>query len=220
VQVRAFCSNGKAESIEIQNVPSFADKLDVNLEVPEMGTLTVDTAYGGDSFVIVDAQSLGFEIVPDEARELAEAGAKITAAANEQIGFQHPTQREWNRISFCQLAMPVERRDGVLNGRNTVAIDPAKLDRSPCGTGCSARMAVLNARGEMQAGDRFIATSIIGSRFDCTMLKSTSVEDRQAIVPAIRGRAWITGTHQLMCDPQDPWPHGYRLTDTWPRRVS
>jgi len=148
VPVKAYCENGKAKSIEIQNVPSFADKLGVKLEVPGIGTLTVDTAYGGDSFVLVEAQSLGFEIVPDEARQLAEAGAKITAAANEQIGFQHPTNHDWNKISFCQFVMPIEHRDEILSGRNTVAIDPGKLDRSPCGTGCSARMAVLHARGE------------------------------------------------------------------------
>jgi proline racemase len=219
VQVNAHCENGKAKSIKIQNVPSFADKLDVKLEVPGIGTLNVDTAYGGDSFVIVDAQSLGFEIVPDEARDLAETGAKITAAANEQIGFQHPTNSEWNQISFSQLTMPIQREAGIMKGRNTVAIDPGKLDRSPCGTGCSARMAVLHARGEMQVGDRFIAGSIIGSRFDCTILDTTSLGDVLSIIPTIRGRGWITGTHQLMCDPEDPWPEGYRLTDTWPKRI-
>jgi proline racemase len=218
VPVKAYCENGKAKSIEIQNVPSFADKLGVKLEVPGIGTLTVDTAYGGDSFVLVEAQSLGFEIVPDEARQLAEAGAKITAAANEQIGFQHPTNHDWNKISFCQFVMPIERRDEILSGRNTVAIDPGKLDRSPCGTGCSARMAVLHARGEMQVGDLFIANSILGSRFDCTILDRTSIGNVEAIIPTIRGRGWITGTHQLMCDPEDPWPGGYRLTDTWPKR--
>ncbi len=220
VPVKAYCENGKAKSIEIQNLPSFADKLGVKLKVPGIGSLTVDTAYGGDSFVLVDAQSLGFEIVPDEARELAEAGAKITAAANEQIGFQHPTNRDWNKISFCQFVMPIERQDEILSGRNTVAIDPGKLDRSPCGTGCSARMAVLHARGEMQVGDRFIANSIIGSRFDCTILNRTSIGKVTAIIPTIRGRGWITGTHQLMCDPEDPWPGGYRLTDTWPKRTN
>jgi len=101
VRVKAHCDNGKAKSIEIQNVPSFVYKLGVRLEVPGIDTLTVDIAYGGDSFVLVDAQSLGFEIAPDEARELAEVGAKITAAANEQIGFQHPANSGWNKISFC-----------------------------------------------------------------------------------------------------------------------
>ena len=219
VHVKASCENGKATSIEIENVPSFADKLGTQLEVSGIGTLTVDIAYGGDSFVLVDAHALGFEIVPDEARDLAQAGAKITAAANQQIGFQHPTHRDWNKISFCQIARALERQDGILSGRNTVAIDPGKLDRSPCGTGCSARMAVLHARGEMHVGDRFIANSIIGSRFDCAISGTTSIGNVVAIIPTIRGRGWITGTHQLMCDPDDPWPSGYRLTDTWPKQL-
>ena len=218
IYVKAHCENGKACSIEIQNVPSFVDKLDVQLEVSGLGTLTVDTAYGGDSFVLVDAKSIGFEIAPDEARELSETGSMITAAANEQIKFQHPIHHEWNKISFCQFTRPIKIQDGILSGRNTVAIDPGKLDRSPCGTGCSARMAVLYARGEMKAGDHFTATSIIDSRFDCTIKESTRISNTEAIIPTIRGRAWITGTHQLMCDPDDPWPSGYRLTDTWPKQ--
>ncbi|MBC8257459.1 MAG: proline racemase family protein [SAR324 cluster bacterium] len=217
VDVKAHCKDGKAQSIEIGNVPSFADKLAVNLEVAGLGTLTVDTAYGGDSFVIVDAKKIGFDIVPDEARELAATGARISAAANEQIKFQHPTQQDWNKISFCQFTLPVEKKDGILYGRNTVTIDPGKLDRSPCGTGCSARMAVMQARGEMQVGDQFIATSIIDSRFDCKIRERTKIAEKEAIIPTIRGRGWITGTQQLMCDPEDPWPSGYRLTDTWPK---
>ena len=216
VNVKAHCKNGKALSIKIQNVPSFADKLDQKLEVPGIGTLTVDTAYGGDSFVLVDAKSLGFAIVPDEARELAETGIKITAAANEQIGFHHPEHKDWNKISFCQFTNPVELVNGVLNGRNTVAINPGKLDRSPCGTGCSARMAVLHARGEMSEGDQFVASSVINSRFDCSILESIKTGKVKSIIPSISGRGWITGTHQLMCDPDDPWPDGYRLSDTWP----
>lgn len=216
VSVKAYCKDGKAESIEITNVPSFADKLGANLEVPGIGTLKVDTAYGGDSFVITDARSLGFELVPSEARHLAETGARITKAANEQLGFLHPENPGWNKLSFCQFTLPLERRNGVLTGRNTVAIDPGKLDRSPTGTGCSARMAVLHAKGEMKAGERYIAESIIGSAFNCSIVSITKAGDKEAIVPTIRGRAWITGTHQLMLDPGDPWPGGYRLSDTWP----
>ncbi len=217
VRVRAFCANGKAQSIEIENVPSFVDKLDHKLELAGVGTLTVDTAYGGDSFVLVDAQALGFDIKPDEARDLAKMGRQITAAANEQIGFQHPLHAGWKHISFCQFTLPIERAGNVLSGRNTVAIDPGKLDRSPCGTGCSARMAVMRARGEMRPSDRFVARSIIGSRFDCQIKAETTIAGRAAIVPSIRGRAWITGTQQLMLDPDDPWSQGYRLSDTWPR---
>jgi proline racemase len=189
VEIRAQCRNNKAERITITNVPSFADKLGASLEVAGIGTLTVDTAYGGDSFVIVDAAALGFEIVPDEARDLAETGVRITAAANEQLGFHHPENADWDHISFCQFAGPLVDVDGGLAGANAVAIRPGKVDR---------------------------ARSIIGSEFDCRIESETSVGGRPAIIPSITGRAWITGTHQLMLDPTDPWPEGYRIGDTWP----
>jgi proline racemase len=216
VAVTAYCQDGKAQSIEIHNVPSFADQLDVALEVEGLGSLTVDTAYGGDSFVLVDAAALGFRIAPDEARELAQLGPRITAAANQQLGFNHPENSEWAHISFCQFTLPIERQDGCLISHNTVAIDPGKLDRSPTGTGCSARMAVLHAKGQMQVGERLIGRSIIDSRFDCSIVEETRVGDRSAIIPSIRGRAWISGTQQLLLDPDDPWPNGYRVSDTWP----
>ncbi|MDH5354532.1 MAG: proline racemase family protein [Gammaproteobacteria bacterium] len=216
VPVKAYCEEGKAKTIEIHNVASFADKLDVNLEVPGIGTLTVDTAYGGDSFVIVDATALGFEVKPDEARDIAQTGSRITAAANEQLGFNHPANKDWNHISFCQIALPLSDEKGTAVSKNTVVIDPGKLDRSPTGTGCSARMAVLNAKGLLNVGDKLIGRSIIDSRFDCAIVTETRVGDKKAIIPSIRGRAWITGTHQVMLDPDDPWPGGYRLSDTWP----
>ncbi|MET0745172.1 MAG: proline racemase family protein [Microvirga sp.] len=217
VEVTAECRGGKAERITIRNVPSFADKLGVPLEVEGIGTLMVDTAYGGDSFVIVDARALGFDVRPDEARAIAEAGIRITAAANAQIGFVHPAQADWNHISFCQIAAPVERIDGVVHGRNAVVIQPGKIDRSPTGTGCSARLAVLHARGEIGIGETFLGRSIIDSEFQCRIVEETTLCGRPAIVPSVSGRAWITGTHQLMLDPTDPWPEGYRLSDTWPR---
>ncbi len=216
VEARVACRNGKAERVTTRNLPSFVDRLDADLEVPGVGTLKVDTAYGGDSFVIVDAQTLGFSLAADEARDIARTGIAITNAANEQLGFTHPENPDWAHISFCQIAMPLEEDDGVLSGRNAVAIQPGKLDRSPCGTGCSARMAVLHARGQLKTGDRFTGRSIIGSRFDCTVEAETTVGDRPAIVPTISGRAWITGIHQHMLDPDDPWPGGYKLGDTWP----
>ena len=216
VAVKAYCENGKAKSIEIQNVPSFADKLQVPLELKGYGTLTVDTAYGGDSFVIVEAKALGFEIVPSEAKELAELGAKITRAANEQLGFVHPGDTGWDKISFCQFTKPLVLEDGALRGRNTVAIDPGKLDRCPTGTGCSARMAVLHAKGLMNVGDKYIAESIIGSKFECSIHAETNIGNTSAITPTVRGRGFITGTFQYMLDPDDPWAEGYRVADTWP----
>jgi proline racemase len=217
IEVVAACRRGKAERIAVTNVPSFADRLGVPLEVKGVGTLTVDTAFGGDSFVIADARALGFAIAPDEARELAETGIRITRAANEQLGFAHPANPDWAHISFCQIAGPIERRDGLLTAANAVAIQPGKIDRSPTGTGASARMAVLRAKGEMQAGERYLARSIIGSEFLGRIEADTMIGDKPAIIPSISGRAWITGTRTEMLDPDDPWPEGYRLADTWPR---
>jgi proline racemase len=217
IEVEATCKNGKAQRISVRNVPSFAARLDANLEVAGLSTLKVDTAYGGDSFVIVDAKALGFEIRPDEARELAELGMRITKAATEQLGFVHPLNPDWRHISFCQFAGPLEKVDGVWTGANAVAIRPGKIDRSPTGTGCSARMAVLHAKGLMQVGDRYLAKSIIDSEFACHIASATSIEGHPAIVPVISGTAWITGTHQHTLDPTDPYPQGYRLADTWPQ---
>ena len=216
VPVKAYCEDGKAKSIEINNVASFADQLDVFVEVEGLGSFKVDTAYGGDSFVVINAHDLGFEIKPDEAKDISDVGSKITAAANQQLNFTHPTNSEWSHISFCQMALPIFEEEGVKISKNTVVIDPGKLDRSPCGTGCSARMAILYAKGELRKGDRMIGRSILDSRFDCSIVDETMVGDKKAIIPSIRGRAWITGTHQLMLDPEDPWPEGYRLSDTWP----
>ena len=217
VEVLARCADGKAQSITVTNVASFADRLDAVLEVKGVGTLTVDTAYGGDSFVIVDAHALGFKVAPDEARELAETGIRITRAANEQLGFSHPTNPDWAHFSFCQIAAPVERRaDGVLTAANAVAIQPGKIDRSPTGTGASARMAVLRAKGQMEVGDSYVARSIIGSEFTGRIEADTVLAGKPAIIPSITGRAWITGTRTEMLDPGDPWPAGYRLSDTWP----
>ena len=217
VEARVAVRDGRAERVTIRNVPSFVDRLGAALEVEGIGTLSVDTAYGGDSFVIADATTLGFALTPDEARDIAETGIHITAAANEQLGFTHPENPDWDHISFCQIAAPVEMQGGIATGRNAVAIRPAKIDRSPCGTGCSARLAVLHAGGRLKVGDRFTGVSLIGSRFHCTIAAETTVADRPAIVTTLSGRAWITGTHQHTLDPDDPWPGGYRLSDTWPR---
>ncbi len=217
IEARVAVQVGRAEQVTIRNVPSFANRLDAMLEVPGLGTMTVDTAYGGDSFVIADSTALGFALTPDEAGDIAKTGMRITIAANEQLGFTHPQNPDWDHISFCQIAAPLEMRDGIATGRNAVVIRPAKVDRSPTGTGCSARLAVLHARGRLKVGDRFTGISLIGSEFHCTIAAETVVADRPAIIPTVAGRAWITGTHQHMLDPTDPWPGGYRLSDTWPR---
>ena len=215
VHIRADCKNGKAERIVVENVPCFADQLDAKLEVEGVGTLNVDTAYGGDSFVIVDAATLGFEITEDEAHDIASLGVKLTNSANEALGFNHPQIPDWRHISFCLFAGPLTETTEGFEARSAVAIQPGKVDRSPTGTAVSARMAVLSARGQMTVGQKLRATSIINSVFEGQLVRTTLLGDKPAIIPTVAGRGWITGTHQHMLDPTDPWPEGYRLSDTW-----
>ena len=216
VDITATCRDGKAQSIKVRNVPSFAYRLDESLDVPGLGRITVDTAYGGDSFVVVNAAALGFELVPDEARDLAKLGVVVADAATEQLGFVHPQYRDWNQISFCLFSAPIERRGDVLETRHAVAIRPGKIDRSPTGTGVSARLALLHARQAIAPGESLLARSIIDSQFIGRIEAETTVGDLAAIVPSIEGRAWRMGTRQLTVDPDDPWPEGYRISDTWP----
>jgi len=217
VEVTASCRNGKAERITLRNVPAFADRIATPLEVEGLGTRTVDTAFGGDSFVLVEAEALGFSVLPDEARDIAEVGRRIVDAANAQLGFSHPTLSGWKHFSFAFVTGRHERLEGHLSSRNACVINPGKLDRSPTGTGCSALMATLHAKKLMKSGDTYIGRSIIESRFIGTIAAETMVGDRPAIVPTISGRAWITGQSTLMLDPDDPWPAGYKIADTWPR---
>ena len=218
VRVRAECRDGKAQRIFVENLPSFAGRLDARLEVEGIGTLTVDTAYGGDSFVMVDAAAMGFSLTPDEAHDIARLGVRIIRAGDEQLGFHHPTNPDWRHFSFCLFAGPVMRDGNELRAGAAVAIRPGKVDRSPTGTALSARMAVLAARGEMGAEDRLTVRSLIGSTFAGRILGQTDVGGTPAIRPEISGRGWITGIHQHMLDPDDPWPEGYRLSDTWGAR--
>lgn len=219
VRIKADCKNGKAEQITVQNVPSFAAQLDAQLTVEELGTFTVDTAFGGDSFVIVDAAALGFQIVPEEAAKMARMGVQIIKAANQQLGFHHPENSDWKHISFCLFSGPLHAETDGFTARSAVTIQPGKIDRSPTGTAVSARMAVMAARGEMAVGQTLTATSIIGSQFTGQIAELTEVGNRPAIIPEISGRGWITGVHQHMLDPDDPWPEGYKVNDTWGQAI-
>lgn len=219
VCVRAECRDGKAERIFVQNLPSFAGELDRKLEVEGIGTLTVDTAFGGDSFVVVDAAAMGLRLDASEAHDIARMGVRITNAANAAMQFSHPTLPDWRHFSFCLFAGPVTRDDdGGLRAGAAVAIQPGKVDRSPTGTALSARMALLHARGQMGQADRLTTVSLIGSTFTGRILGTTDLAGTPAILPEISGRGWITGIHQHMLDPSDPWPQGYRLTDSWGAR--
>jgi proline racemase len=197
--VTAECHNGKAERISIEKVPSYADRLGAPLEVKGVCALKVDIACGGDSFVIVDAAADGLAIRPEEAHDLAEMDVRIVAAANEQLGFTHPQATSWDRISFCQFAGPLTCEGNELHGPNAVVVRPGKIDHSP------------------EEGNIYRARSIIGSEFVCRIARRATIGGRPPIIPAVSGRAWITGVSQYMLDPADPWPSGYRLSDAWPR---
>jgi trans-L-3-hydroxyproline dehydratase len=205
VEIRAACRGGRVESVELTNVPSFAAKLGASLHVDGLGTISVDVAFGGMWYAIADAAELGFAIEPHEARALCDVGERIRVAAKQQLD---------ERVSIVQIAEPWQGVDRVT--RNAVVIAPGRLDRSATGTGLSARMAVLHARGLMNVGDAMTHASAIGSTFDGRIVAETTIGDYAAIVPAIRGSAFITGTIELYVDPDDPFPEGYLLSDTWP----
>jgi trans-L-3-hydroxyproline dehydratase len=216
VEVRARCRDGVVDEVAVTNLPSFAHRLAVPLDVPGLGRIEVDTGFGGDSFVVVDAAALGFALVPAECARLAELGTRISDAATRQIGFAHPVLTGWRHFSFCLFAGPLVREDATLSTRHAVSVRPGKIDRSPTGTAVSARMAILAAKGEMGTGDRLVARSVIDSVFTGRILGPARIGDRDGILPEIAGRAWITGFHQHILAPDDPWPEGYRLSDTWP----
>jgi len=214
VEVRAACRDGKCESVELTNVPSFAHRLDAPLEVDGIGTVTVDVAFGGMWYAIADAQALGFALEPSEARELADTGEQIRLAAREQLPCVHPENEQIAGVSIVQIAEPWQGAGRV--SRSAVAIAPGRLDRSATGTGLSARMAALHARGGLRVGDTMSHASVLGTTFEGRVVAETTVGTTPAIVPAIRGSAWITGITQVFVDPADPFPEGYLLNDTWP----
>jgi proline racemase len=201
VEVRAACRDGRVESVELTNVPAYATQLDAALEVEGIGTLAVDVAFGGMWYAIADASALGFAITPDEARELCDVGERIRVAAKEQLD---------ENVSIVQIAQPWQGVGAV--SRNAVVVAPGRLDRSATGTGLSARMAALHARGLMRVGDTMTHASPIGSTFDGRIV----AEAEGGIVPAIRGSGFVTGRWELYVDPRDPFPEGYLLSDTWP----
>jgi proline racemase len=213
VPVEARCRDGKVERVQFTNVPCFATHLGAKLDVEGLGTIAVDVAYGGAFFAIVDAPSLGFSVEPKEARELVMLGNRIVAAAKQQLPVRHPENADIRDVTFAEFTMPFAGPGTV--SRNAVVVAPGRIDRSPCGTGTSARLAVLHARGQLAAGQGFVHQSIIGSRFDSTIAAEVTVAGRPAIVPTIAGQAWITGVFQHGSDPSDPFRHGFTLPDMW-----
>lgn len=217
VRVEAECERGRVQSLSLTNVPSFVERRDGVLKVPGIGDVRVDTAFGGDSFVIAKAADLGIDITPENGARVAAVGRALCDAANEQWRFEHPTLPEWQHFSFAYLVGELTEVDGALTSQNACAIKPGKVDRSPTGTGCSALLALLHDRGEIALGDPYIGRSIIESTFTCSIVGTTTVGAQPAVVPRISGRAWVYGTSQYYRDATDPWPDGIKVGDTWPR---
>jgi proline racemase len=225
ISVEAEVRDGKARKVTFRNVPAFATHLDAKIEVPGLGTVTVDVAYGGMFYVIAEAAPLGFRLTPDEARDIVRVAETIKAAAREQLPVAHPENPGIAGISIAQLSGAALRPEA--HRRNTVVVSTGKLDwsrpatwtgaldRSPCGTGTCAKMAVLHAKGELPLGQDFIHEGILGTTFTGRLLEETRVGPYSAVIPSLSGQAWITGFAQYVVDPEDPFPNGFTVGDIW-----
>ncbi|MFL5755614.1 MAG: proline racemase family protein [Chloroflexota bacterium] len=225
IRVRADCENGKVTAVTFRNVPAFATHLDVPVEVPTLGTVTVDVAYGGMFYVIAEAAQFGLRLTPDEGSDIVRITEIVKAAAAEQLPVVHPDQPGFAGITIGQLSGPAH--DAGNSMRNVVTVSTGKvdwdrpatwtgaIDRSPCGTGTCARMAVLHAKGMLAIGDEFRHEGILGTVFTGRLVEETQVGPYRAVVPTITGTAWITGFASYVVDPTDPFPDGYTVGDIW-----
>lgn len=230
VAVRADVADGKVTGVAFENVPAFAVHLDRAVEVPELGTITVDVAWGGMFYVIADAVQFGLRLTPDEGRDIVRIGEMIKAAAAEQLPVAHPDNPAMAGITIAELTAPPV--GPAASARNAVVVSTGQLDwerpgtwtgvldRSPCGTGTCARMAVLHARGRLGLGEDFVHEGVLGTVFTGRLLRETTVGPYRAVVPRIRGQAWITGLAHYVLDPTDPFPSGFTVGDIWGRAAS
>jgi proline racemase len=219
IRLRCECRDGKVTGVTFVNRPAFVYHLDAPIEVEGVGTVTVDVAWGGMAYVLADARSLGFGLTPDEGRDLCVMGERLKDAARAQLDAVHPESPDFPGITQAELTGPLRREDGVLTSKNAVVVTPGRLDRSPCGTGTSARLAVMHARGEIRTGETFVHESVINTRFTAKVEEETTVGPYAAVVPSVTGQAWITELAQVGYDPTDPFPEGYTLSDTWLRAL-
>jgi proline racemase len=225
IRIRAEVQDGKARSITFENVPAFAVHLDAQVEVPTIGTVSVDVAWGGMFYALVDAARLGFALTPDEGRDIVRQGEMVKAAAREQLPVSHPEMPEIAGISIIELTAPPTAPGA--HAKNTVVVSSGTLDwsrpesftgvldRSPCGTGTCARMAVLHARGELPLGQDFVHEGILGTTWTGRLLRATQVGPYAAVVPQLTGSAWITGRAEYVVDDTDPFPDGFTVGDLW-----
>jgi proline racemase len=208
VEARVAVRDGRATAVTLRNVPAFLHARDRVVDVPGLGPITYDMAYGGNFYALLPAAQAGLPVDPARSGELIDAGLAIMAAIDAADRPVHP---EDARIAGCHhVVLHEPGRDGA-DARAATAIHPGWLDRSPCGTGTSARMAQLHARGELAVGDAFVNESVIGTRFTGRLVAEAEVGARPAVVPEITGRAWITGMGQYLLDAEDPFPEGFAL---------
>jgi proline racemase len=206
----AHCENGRCVGVSLDNVPSFAE-LDHEIETPDWGRIKVDLAFGGVYYALVDVGQVRLTIRPDNARELAEAGIILTRLLAEQVKVEHPTLPSINEIAYVMFRD--KEPDGVV--RTCTTLLPGRVDRSPCGTGSSANLAALHARGLISVGDIRTSRSIIGGEFSAEAIGETEVGGRKAVLPRITGRGYVYGRTELRVADDDPFRSGFALSDTW-----
>jgi proline racemase len=211
VRAVARCAGGRCLSVSLDNVPAFVEALDREIMTPRWGRIRADIAFGGVYYAIVDVGQIGLEITPERARDLAEAGIALKTLIAEQTQVRHPERAGIDAISYVMF----RSRDADGAVRTCTTLPPGRVDRSPCGTGSSANLAVLHARGELAVGDISISRSIIGGEFRAEIIGETTVAGRPAVLPRITGEGWIYGTETLRIDADDPFPAGFVLSDTW-----
>ena len=213
VGVTASCRDGRCERVTLDMMPAFAAELDVVLEVEGLGKIRLDLAFGGVFYALVDARAAGIEISRANARGLVEAASRIKRAVNAQLRVVHPELPGIDHVSYVMFCDRDREDLSILRGSTIVL--PGRCDRSPCGTGSSARLAVMHARGEVRAGERLRSRSVIDSEFQIEITGTTQIGALPAVLPRISGRAWIFGLHQCGVDPTDPYQRGFTLSDMW-----
>ncbi|KAJ4268999.1 hypothetical protein NW762_003071 [Fusarium torreyae] len=211
----ADCKNGKCTAVAFDNVPSFCFGLDLEVDVPGLGKFKYDVAWGGMWYALMDVNQTGLSIKPENTQKLVELGERIKKAVQATFTPIHPENSGIRGVTVFAFTEPLTTRAGGKWAVNTVVVSPGRVDRSPCGTGTSARMAVLHARGQLAEGEDFVHVSITGSEFHCRIRGVAKVGDYPAVLPTVKGSAWITGLQQVMLDPTDPFPTGFRLSDQW-----
>ncbi|WP_341313534.1 proline racemase family protein [Paraburkholderia sp. IMGN_8] len=211
VTAHATCKDGRCVGVSLDMVPAFVEQLDMNVQTPDFGNIRADVAFGGVYYALVDVDQIGLEIAPENARQLAEIGVKLKGLINAQVQVQHPLFPQINEVAYVMFRNRIN--DDLYQTCTT--LPPGRVDRSPCGTGSSANLATLAARGLVNVGSRLKSRSTIGGEFNVELLGKTEVGGRPAVLPRVQGRAWVYGIQQLGVDPDDPLAAGFMLSDTW-----